>query len=89
MASPTKMITTQARMTANERATRSRRLNVIACSSREKAVIAIPAVNSWLIVFKPVNKTCTIVPTDYLLPHHLPGRLLIAHYTFLTYLTAP
>ena len=49
-ASLTKTTTTQARITANDRATRSRRLKDSAYISRENAVMAMPAVNSWFRV---------------------------------------
>ena len=46
IASPTNTTTTHIKITANVRATRSRKLNVRAYNSSEKAVMAIPAVSS-------------------------------------------
>src|SRR5664280_1279397 len=57
-ASEVKTVTTHKRMIAKERATRSRKLKDRAYRNREKAVMAIPAVNIWLTVIIPVSKSC-------------------------------
>ena len=63
IASAVKMITTPSMIVANERATRSRRLKVIAYSNKEKAVIAMPAVRIWLTVFRmPIRLSCQGIP---------------------------
>ena len=48
--------TTQSKMIANERATRSRKLNDNAYKKSENAVIAMPAVKILLIVCNPASK---------------------------------
>src|SRR6266511_4024697 len=50
-----KTTTTHKRIMANERATRSRKLNDKAYKNSEKAVIAMPAVKILLIVLIPTN----------------------------------
>src|SRR5450759_2809538 len=57
-ASDVKTTTTHKRMMANERATRSRKLNDSAYRNNEKAVMAIPAVRISLIVLIPTSKSC-------------------------------
>src|SRR5512139_2823532 len=61
IASPVETMTMHTRIKANERATRSRRLNVRAYRSNEKAVIAIPAISSSLIVCKPLIMKSSIL----------------------------
>src|SRR5450759_2813812 len=56
-ASDVKTTTTHNRMMANERATRSRKLNDSAYSNNENAVMAIPAVRISLTVLIPTNKS--------------------------------
>jgi len=55
MASAEKMITTQTMINANERATRSRKLNDSEYKNSEKAVMAIPAIKISLVVFNTVS----------------------------------
>src|SRR4030042_365366 len=70
IASPTKTITKQTRMSAKVRATLSRKLNVRAYKSNENAVIAIPAVSSWLKNFKLDNNAPIIINHQIILNLH-------------------
>jgi hypothetical protein len=56
-ASEVKTTTTHKRIMANERATRSRKLNDSAYKNNENAVMAIPAVRISLIVLIPTNNS--------------------------------
>lgn len=79
IASHTKTITTHSKMSANERATRSRRLKVSAYNKIENAVIAIPAVSNWFRNCKLLRITLYIT-----LQHHYSAgapRSLLSHRT--------
>ena len=65
IASEVKMMTTHNMIAANERATRSRRLKVSAYNNNENAVIAMPAVRIWLMVFRMVIRlSCQVSPMN-------------------------
>src|SRR5512145_3119255 len=75
-------------MMANERATRSRRLNVRAYKSRENAVIVIPAVRSWLRVrsvsiravnIEPVKRLKKSCEKPVINRHYIPGFGTLIH----------
>src|SRR4030042_4096546 len=83
IASPTKTITIQIRMSANVRATLSRKLNVRAYNSNENAVIAIPAVSSWLKNFKLDKKAPIIINHQIILdPHNNYNRRWYLQFLF-------